>query len=156
MAVPSSLDDIKPSRALGTVGVANVMIAGVGLAQLFLNVLGYRVLPPSFVDQYAPFTRHRFAATSIATAFLLVLLAYGGISLLRRKRQAVTFSNVVFLVEIVYFVVLWRTWSLKLSPLNPVVIHVGLFNAGLALQLVTGYPVIGLILLNIHRQSASR
>ncbi|MFY9528951.1 MAG: hypothetical protein WBC04_06550 [Candidatus Acidiferrales bacterium] len=36
MAVPSSLDDIKPSRALGIVGVANVMIAGVGLAQLFI------------------------------------------------------------------------------------------------------------------------
>ncbi len=155
MPVGSNSDDSNLRRAFRIIGTANVVIAAIGLTQLFVNVVGYVLLPASFIDQYGPFMRPRFLAMSIATGLLLVPLAYLGIQLFRRRRNAIMLCNILFTIEIVYFLVFWRTWGLGFSPFTPQVILSGLFNAGLALQVVTAYPVIGLILLNANKMTAS-
>lgn len=154
MTVPRGLNDLNILRARLIVGASNVIIAGIGLAQLCLNVVGYLLLPASFINKYGPFMRFRFPAMSVATVLLLVPLAYGGIQLLRHNGHSTVVSNTVFAAEIVYFIVFLSTWSGALSPFKLALILPGLFNAGLALQLATAYPVFGLILLNI--QSLSR
>lgn len=152
MAAGTSLKDQRDPDTLRILGAVNLLISGVGLIQLVVNVVAYHGLPPWFIDEYGPFMRQRFPAMATASALLLGPLAYTGIQLVRRKRHAVLLCNVVFLAEITYFVFLWRTWSLGLSLFSPIVIIAGLMNIGLALQIVTAYPIIGLILLGVSRR----
>ena len=130
------------------VGIANLLFAIIGLAQLLLNIIGYVRLPVSFLDQYGSFTRGRFNFMAIATIVLLVPLACAGVGLLRCKRNSVVLSNIVFGVELLFFVGLFLTWNFALGPLSPSVISLGLFNIGLALQVVTIFPIVGLLVLN--------
>ncbi|MBZ5702794.1 MAG: hypothetical protein LAN84_13225 [Acidobacteriia bacterium] len=148
------LHHVPPHDPLRVLGIANLVLAGLGLTQLVVTVVGYYGLPASFIDEYAPFARHRFPAMSIAATLLLLPLAYAGIQLLRRKRHAIAFCGVLFVVETIYFAVLLSTWSLGLCPLSPLVILAGLMNGGLALQIVTAYPIIGLVLLSRARRVA--
>lgn len=139
---------------LRIVGTANLIFASVGLLQLLANVVGYITLPSAFLDKYGIFMRHRFPVMSIATVAFLVPLAYGGIGLLRSRPSSVLLCDIIFVTELFYFLVLLGTWNFSLSPFNPVVVQMGLFNSGLALQLVTAYPIVGLIIINLDRLQA--
>jgi hypothetical protein len=132
------------------VGIANLLFAVIGLGQLLWNIIGYVHLPVSFLDQYGSFARGRFKVMSIATIVLLVPLAYAGVGLVKRKRNFIVLSNIVFGAELVFFVGLFVTWNFALAPLTPSVIKLGLFNIGFALQVVTIFPVMGLFILNRH------
>jgi hypothetical protein len=149
--VSSKIDRIQYGRGLQVIAWANLFIAVVGLAQLLYNLVGYFFLPLKFWEQYGGSLRRPFVTMSVASGLLLTALAIGGVSLLGRSRGAIRYTNVIFVVEILYFALFWSTWSIKLSPFNFSVITAGLFNIGLVLQVVTAYPVVGLILLNTRR-----
>src|SRR6202041_240576 len=127
----NTLESLGPKKL---VGLMNLAIAIPGLLQLILNVVGYYKIPPSFTDEYGPFMRHRFPAMSVATALLLPSLAILGILLLRGIKQAPALCSAFFAIEAVYFVIFLARWNMGLSPLNPVVIALGLTNAGIAIQ----------------------
>jgi hypothetical protein len=135
------------------IGWINLTLAALGYCQLLVNVVGYRALPANFVDEYGTFMRGRFAAMSIMSAILLALLATAGFLLLRRVRRAPGFTAAVFITEILAFAIFCARWTFGLSFLSPSVIATGLMNGAIALQIVTLYPIVGLILLNLHTRN---
>lgn len=140
---------VRGARALG---ILNLFFAGIGLLALLINLVGYHGLPSSFTGQ-SPFFYRTLFPMSTASFLLLIFLAYAGIQLLRRSRLALTLCCVAFLAEIAFFVVFWAVfWRLPFSPLSVVAVAAGLTNLGLALQAVTGYPVIGLVWLRVGRR----
>jgi hypothetical protein len=134
---------------LRIVGAGNLICASIGLIQLSLNVVGYVRLPSAFISQYGPFMRHRFPAMSVATILFLVPLAYAGIGLLRCAHRMVRLSNIIFGAELIFFILLLGTWNFALSPFSGLVVRLGLLNGGFMLQIITAYPIAGLILLNL-------
>lgn len=150
MALQSGLNNIKPCEAVRFVGIANLAIAAIGLIALIENVNAFHIFSEWFISEYGP-SIGKFHRLSEASALLLVLLAYSGVQLLRRIRHAMALCNVLFVAEIAYFLILWLTWTLPFRPLSPIAVVTGLMNAGIALQIVTVYPVIGLILLSRAR-----
>ena len=136
------------NRREQVIGWINLTLAALGYCQLLVNIVGYRGLPASFVDEYGPFMRGRFATMSIMSAILLTLLATTGFLLLRRIRRAAGFATAGFIIEVLAIAIFCARWSFGLSFLSPPVIATGLMNGAIALQIVTLYPIVGLILLN--------
>jgi hypothetical protein len=132
------------------IGWINLTLAVLGYSQLLVNVIGYRALPADFIDEYGPFMRGRFAAMSIISAILLALLATAGFVLLRRVKRASGFATAVFIIEILALAMFCARWTFGLSFLSPAVIASGMMNGAIALQIVTLYPFVGLIVLNLH------
>lgn len=133
--------------SLRTVRGLNLAFASLGFIQLAFNVLGYSGIPASFIDEYGPFMKVRFPVTCATTGLLLGAMAYAGIRLSRRDRSSINLCRGVFVAEILFFAIFFWSWSLPFSPLRPVSIAAGLMNGALAVQLVTAYPVVGLVLL---------
>lgn len=134
-------------------GILNLIFAGVGLVALLVNFVGFQRLPSSFTGD-SPFFSRIFYPMSAVSLVLLSSLAYGGIQLLRNTPRSSAFCSVIFGLEIAIFVVFWLTWQLPFSPVSIVAVAGGLTNLGLALQAVTAYPVVALILLNIAQNKA--
>ncbi len=135
--------------SLRKIGIINALVASLGLIGLLINVLGYYGLPRSFIETYASFMSRDFASTSIVSALLLLALGFAGIQLMRHAGHAILISQALFVIEILYFVILlvrWKLpWTLMTCPVSPFIVATGLVNVGLALQLVTGYPVWALV-----------
>jgi len=139
-------NSIEPTRAIGWI---NLVIAGLGLLQLAMNVIGYSALGHEFVEKYGPFMveNHRFARMSFTAIILLLPLGVAGCLLLLKIRHATTFTIVFFVLDIAVLAWTLSTWSMPFLFIDPTMIAIGLMNGGLALQIVTGYPLIALILL---------
>ncbi|HTZ32820.1 MAG TPA: hypothetical protein VMH31_10200 [Methylomirabilota bacterium] len=152
----SSVADKRPFKVQQAIGWINVMVASVGLLQLAINVMGYSTLGQDFMAQYAPFMtdRHRFARMSITTLFLLLPLGVVGVQLVRRKAGAAALAMGLFIVEILVLSWLLWAWGVPSLQVAPLTLATGLMNGGIAFQIVTAYPVVGLILLwksrNLH------
>jgi hypothetical protein len=142
------------SRVPRAIGGLNLLIAALGLIQLVFNVIGYFGLGQPFLNVYAPFMTysHRFSVMSIVTAALLVPLGLLGIQLRRGRPGALTLAIIFFVTEIVCLAAILATWNLGVSWLSPFVIASGLMNGGLALQIVTAYPLLALLLLIRERR----
>lgn len=152
MTRPTTTNSVDVRRL---VAIMNLCLAGVGLIQLAVNVSGYQKLPMRFINEYGPFMKEMFPRMSLATGIFLPALALAGIQLLLHKRYAVVLCNMVFVAESVFFIIVLSSWSFGLSPLNPLVIAIGLMNSGLALQIIFAYPVVGLFLINLRRFTPS-
>jgi len=92
----------------------------------------------------------------------LVGLVLAGYWLLRLRRRGVILSNFVYSFEILYFLVAdMISLALIMSP-NKVKQSIGFSmagqsgNMGIALQVITWYPEIALIVLNIARRRMNR
>jgi hypothetical protein len=148
MCTSSSIGQ-RPLLVTQVIGRINLLVASLGLLQLAINVIGYSFLGQAFVEQYGPFMtdRHRFARMSVVTVILLLPLGLLGVQLVRRKAHAAALTKGFFMFDIVALIWIVCTWSMPFLPISPVVIATGLMNGGIALQIVTAYPLIGLILL---------
>ncbi|HXX18652.1 MAG TPA: hypothetical protein VEJ46_04560 [Candidatus Acidoferrum sp.] len=133
---------------LRIVGWINLILAASGYCQLLVNVVGYYGLPASFIDEYGPFMRGRFPAMSILSAILLALLAVSGFLLLRRLKGAILFGKAVFVMEIIAIAIICARWNFAVSFLSLPTIAAGLMNGAIAIQIVTLYPIVGLIVLS--------
>jgi hypothetical protein len=131
-------------------GILNLVFAGLGLLALVIDVAGFLELPWPFTEGLARF----FFRMDIASLFLLSSLAYAGIQLLRRSCRAPLLCSIVLCAEIVFLLVLWPLWGLPMSPLSIRAVQSGFMNLGFALQVITAYPVVGLILLGLSRRDA--
>lgn len=156
MATRENQQIITSLRALRILCLLNLLFAAVGLVGLLLNSIGYHKLPESFIDSEAPFMVHRFPLMAVASLVLLIPLAYAGFQLWRPSRRAIVISNIVFVAEIAYFLWIWHSWKLAVSPLTLAVVASGLVNIGLALQVIIAYPVLGLIVVNLASAALSK
>jgi hypothetical protein len=104
-------------------------------------------------------TNSHFASWFWAMAFInlcfLVLLVVGGIHLVRLRPSGVTICNAVFVGEITYFLAIGFLWS-ALPVASGVAAATGVGNMGLSPQLISGYPLIALICLNLARRKRTK
>jgi hypothetical protein len=141
------------NRRAKAIGWVNLVLAALGYCQLLLNVIGYHGLPASFIDEYGPFMRGRLPTMSIMSAILLALLAASGFLLVRGVKHSVELSNAAFVVEIVAMAIFCARWNFSISFLSLPVIASGLMNGAIALQIITLYPIVALIVLNLRPRS---
>jgi hypothetical protein len=146
----------KSARIERVLGTFNLTFASLGLAALLVQVVGYRGLPDSFIQEYAPFAPRPFHEMVIASVILLPLLGYAGFQLRRNGPGARAICCAVFVVEIAYIAIFWYRWTLGVSPLHWSFVACGLLNLGLYLQIVTAYPIVGLILLGVPGRRLQR
>jgi hypothetical protein len=134
-------------------GVANIGLALVGLGQLMWNYLGYKSLPSDFLKNYGQFMQPSFSMMIYLSLFTLIPLGLLGIGLLKGRRNTAVFCNILYLMEIILFLLLLLRWNMAVSPFSPTAVALGLMNIGIALQIVTLYPVIAIIFLNYNKMS---
>lgn len=134
-----------------------MLFALVGLCFVVDGILRYsRRMPP--LEEPAYYMQAYFAQVSVNLACLLAL-AFAGLLLFRLERRGFLICNWLFSFEIVYFLALaWGGLSLSMSG-NTIAASIGeslattagTANMGLSLQLLTAYPVIALLVLNLLR-----
>ena len=135
-----------PGGVLVGFGIANMLYALVGLYCAIPGLLVfYTRLEP---DPQAPYIAQAFLTMTSINIVFLVCLVVTGLYLIRRTFRVILFCNVLFALEIVYFFGISMLW---LHPhLGPSIgAATGIGNMGIALQIMTGYPIIALIVLNI-------
>lgn len=133
-------------------GFLNIGIAALGLLALLCNAAGYYRLPSEFVNQ-TPVIVHVFHSMLVGSALLLIPLLYAGIVLVRGQGYAILFCNLLYVLEILFLIVFWYRWPLPISPLSITALRGGFLNLGLAIQVISGYPLIALLVLNFAGRS---
>ena len=141
-----------PSAVYRAFAITNFAIAVIGSIFLVSSVLAV-LLKPVGNTPAQPYFLTSYWAMTVANICFLSLLVLGGIYLLQLRATGVTICNIVFFGEILYFLVIGFLWF----PAWPRVISMsvgaatGVGNMGLSPQLISGYPLIGLVCLNLAR-----
>ena len=147
-----------------------ILIRSFGIANWFYGLTGsYLLVDGLWRGRHFGFGPNPYEAeayyfdVAINALFLLGLFLSGYWLILIRRRGAV-FSNYVFSTEILFFVLSsWVALILAMSR-NATAASVGMSlgavagigNMGTVLQLLTGYPVIALVALNLARRHVDR
>jgi hypothetical protein len=142
-----------PAVIFRVFAVTNFLVAIVGaffLASVVPSVvvgsIGNSAEEPYFIQFY-------WSMTAINVCFL-GLLVLGGVYLVRLEKFGVVICNVVFVAEILYFFLgIGLLWSPAFSrPISgSAAAATGVGNMGLSPQLISAYPVIALVCLNLAR-----
>lgn len=139
-------------------GCANLFFVAVGVYFQVETLLSVRRHHRPIAG--APYDIQAFYVMTALDFVSLVLLAAAGLYLLSRNRRGLLLCNVVFIYEITSFifgVLLGLGFSMAGGKWALVGMSVaaagGIGNMGTSPQLLTGYPVIGLIVLNLARRS---
>jgi hypothetical protein len=144
---------------------SGVIVAVFGVANFLFAVRGAWFVYETVRDYHRATTRlsnpipvtHNFAITfftmtSINVVFL-VLVICAGVLLLQFRRSGITFCIAVFAAEIGYWLIEGELGMTDVSWFRDIGGLGGLGNMGLAPQIVTAYPLIGLIILILVRRS---
>lgn len=137
----------KNSVVLRFFGVVHLVFAAWGVYLISqLRFFGVEPDPP-----YAPYATEVFVVRTIINLVFLTVLVFAGIFLLRLRIQGVRVSNALFISMIVYFaagVMLGGEGAIGMS----IAATAGTGEMGTAPQMLTGYPIISLIVLNLARR----
>ena len=152
------------ARTIRAFAIVNVLLVMFGLCFLVSSVLRHYGLPP--YPTAPPYYHQAFYGKSIINLFFLIALLAGSRFLWRLERRGLWICNIVFAGEIMYFLV-DVAFSLFSQFAGGEIALVGFSMAtvagtgdmGINAQLLTGYPIIALIALNIayrklHRREA--
>jgi len=134
-------------------GVANLCFVARGSWLIYETLRGYaRVtrMPPDLSVRPPGFSTAFLTLTSI-NAGLLMLLLCAGFLLIGLRRRAVLVCNVVFIAEIILFLIPTPVPATNLLRALSAASAVG--NMGIAPQILTGYPILGLLVLNLLGRS---
>jgi hypothetical protein len=130
-----------------TVAIGNVLVVLVGL--LFLVPTALKMAGGSFANSTAnSYFRSWFRAMTLINLCFLTILTVGGIHLFRLGPSGVNICNAVFLAEICYSPAIGFLWYV-LPVSNGVAAATGVGNMGISPQVLSGYPVIALVFLNL-------
>lgn len=136
-------------------GVANFLFAVAGgwyLGETVRNYFRATTRASNSIVETHGFTVTFFIMTSINLIFLCLLIC-AGVLLLRFRLSGITFCIVVFAAEICYllhpFFIGGTSWFKDVGA-------EGMGNVGLVPQILTGYPVVGLIILFLVRRNLRR
>jgi hypothetical protein len=86
---------------------------------------------------------------SVLNLLFVAALGVSGISLLIAGVNAIRFVNVVFVAEVLYFAI--SLWPFPGQVAHSIAEAYGIGNVGITPQMVVGYPLIALLVLNLAR-----
>lgn len=136
-------------RAFAITNFAVAAIGSIFLASsarvVLIKAVGNTSTEPYFLISY-------WTMTAVNVCFLSFLVL-GGTYLLRLRSMGVVICNIVVFGEILYFLGLSFLWSPALPKVTSmsVAAATGIGNMGLSPQLISAYPLIGLVCLNLAR-----
>jgi magnesium-transporting ATPase (P-type) len=132
-----------------SIGILNIVFFAAGIWYTAITVRGFLAWKSTHGWSTPHFPAVFIAMTSI-NAILLLSLAYSGICLLQLRRAGVILSNIVFASELIWFLLVQGLLALTPSLISSSVGAAGgVGNMGIAPQILTGYPVVALIVLNL-------
>jgi hypothetical protein len=135
------------------VGVLNILFAIIGLGALALQSWAFSLLPSSVTGAEGDSVRLAFRIAQFSSVAFFPAIAYSGAKLLRLKTKFIKPCAFLFIAEIVYICLSAALWPWIFSRGVPIAMRSGLMNAGFGLQILTGYPLLGLIALYfIHKE----
>lgn len=129
------------------VGVLNVSFATLGLGALALQSWAFSLFPSEVIGPEGSPVRLAFRTAQFCSIVLLPALAYCGARLICLRTKAIIPCAVLFVAEIVYFGLSRLVWPWIFSPSLLSATRSGLLNLGFGLQVLTGYPLLGLVAL---------
>lgn len=92
-----------------------------------------------------------------ANLVLLVGLLGSALLLLRGSPIAITFSSMVYALEILYFLAISLSWGRSHGPVtNAMVRATGGGNVGIGPQILTAYPLVALVVIRVAAKSRSK
>jgi len=134
-------------------GVGNLVVALWGGWFAYITVRNYLRITSSRPGLDPPNFAAVFFTLTCVNVTLLAVVFCAGVFLLRRRTIGVVLCNIAFSLEIGFFiaqVVLEMTLPSAIS--DSLAAAGGVGNMGIAPQILTGYPVVGLVALNLARR----
>lgn len=136
-------------------GVLNLSFAILGLGALALQSWAFSLYPSDVVGPAGSPVRVAFRTAQFCSIVLFPALAYCGARLLLLSTKLIFPCAILFVAEILYFGLSRLIWPWIFSPSILTATRSGLLNLGFALQILTGYPLFGLIALYFLRKGQS-
>lgn len=128
-------------------GVLHILLAAIGLYVIFV---AFRSAGFLHDNSSTPLVVESFLSMTACNILLIAAVAVAGYRLLRSGPTAITFSNLVFLSEIAYLLLL--PILLLVPQLRPSIASAtGIGNVGVMVQFILLYPVISLAGLTVCR-----
>lgn len=134
--------------ALRAFGIANLWFVARGGWLIYATLKGYSSASALPVDPRIrpPGSETVFLALTCVNIGLLLLLLWAGVLLLRLRITGVVICNGVFIAEIVLFLI---PPPIPVTPLTNLLSAARIIgNMGIAPQILTAYPLLGLVVLN--------
>ena len=139
-----------PAVTYRVFAISNILLVLIGLLFMLPTTWSVRVGAVENVPPNSHFAAWFWAMVFINLCFLALLLVAAS-HLLRLRPSGVTLCNAVFAAEIIYFLVTGFLWFLPRSVSMGVAAATGVGNMGISPQLISGYPLLALICLNLAR-----
>lgn len=143
-------------RVIQTIGILNILVTAAGVYVASTGAVP--ILARVHDSPATPYVRELCYVMSLVDFCCLVALTVGGIYLVRLKRSGLRICNLVFVIEIAWFLATAVTGftsamsSGRLALLgHSIAAASGIGSLGTAPQIITAYPVLALIFLNSAR-----
>jgi|SRR6185312_4056620 len=127
------------------IGVINIAYAFLGLLSIGFSIIPtVRYFETRTVD---PGVITAFWIMTLINTLFIVLLVISGAKLYRKNGSGITIASATYIVETTYFVCVGFLW---LSPFGDAIAGAtGGGNMGIAPQVITLFPIIALLVLNV-------
>lgn len=145
-------------KILKLFGMANLAFGAIGIIGIVVGALSIFTVQAR-MPASPPYVREMFVVMSAVNLAFLVTLVIAGIGLLRLQTGAVTICNFIFVAEVLYFCgvgLLWGPTGMQRPLALSIGAATGIGNLGIAPQILTGYPLIALVALNLVRRRLTR
>jgi len=150
-------DYLEKNYIFRVVGAFNIFFAIIGLGAFALQSWAFSLFPPEVTGGQGDPVKLAFRIGQFSSIVLLPLLAYFGLQLIRFRTKLIKPCAFLFVAEMMYLVLIRLVWPWIFSPNILTAIRSGLLNAGLGLQILTGYPLLALIALYVlYRKSGEK
>jgi hypothetical protein len=142
-------------RIIRTIGIISILLALLG--GYFAVTEAPRILPRLHDSPAEPYVREAYCVMTVVDLCCLVGLTIGGVYLILLRRAGLIISNVVFAIEIAWFLLQASLPLLVVSagggyrPGASIGGAGGIGGLGTTPQMIIGYPVLALIFLNRAR-----
>lgn len=142
-------------RIIRLIAILNILLAGFGGYAAATGAAS--IIAGVHASPTTPYVRQLYFISTLVDAGCLVMLVVAAVYLLRLDRLGLRICNLVFGIEIAWFLAsvltplaLWRLGRCALLG-HSIAAAVGIGGIGTTPQIITGYPVLALIFLNLAR-----
>ena len=127
-------------------GVLNLVFSAVGL-WVALQTIAH---PGHLLESRdSPFLVEAFYTMTALNLLFVLAIALSGVFLLIAGVRGIAFANVVFMAEVLYFVA--SLWPVSGQVGHSITEAYGIGNVAIMAQMVVGYPLVALVVLNLVR-----